>query len=236
MFDIIVTMSAQQLLYQTNEQREKGELLDSLQSAEQSLIQSVEENNLSCFAETLAAKALTYRHLYEKTQNKSYLIVAKAEMEASVEIARSLENKTALAIPLFNLAKTYAALGNNESSIKYFKEALEQIEQNPPSTHNRPAVVADFKIHLATAEAKIGDKSAIDRIKQSLTDLEQTDEDSFNKNIWISGTYMTLAYLLKEENLEEAKQHLQKAKEIIDSDERLVLRREQWEKLAKTFV
>ncbi len=225
--------TSQELLKKTNEQREAGDFSSSLQTSEQSLIEAVEENNLALFAETLAAKSLTYRHLYQKTNNKSFLLVARAEMEAAIEITKTLEDKTALAIPLFNLAKVYEALEESDKAISYFKNAVEALEQYPPESHNRPAVLADFKIHLYSAEAKNGDTSAIDRLKQSTKDLETAEEDSFNKNVWLSGAYMNLAFILMTHDTEQSKEYMSKAKEIIESDPRLTLRQKQWEKLAE---
>lgn len=46
---------------------------------------------------------------------------------------------------------------------------------------------------------------------------------------------MRIAEAIKNDNPEKAKEHLQKAKEIIDSDERLTLHKAQLEKLVQTF-
>ena len=225
-------MSGIDSLNQTNQLRESDNLLKSLQSSDQALFELSEEKNPAKFAETLAARSLTLRHLFQKSGDKNYLLVAKAEMQTSVEIARSLDDKTALALPLFNLAKVYAELAENEEAIKVFKEALTAIEHNPPESHNRPAVIADFKIHLATAELKNGDHSARIRLEQFIKDLAESDEDLFNKNVWLSGAYMNLAHLLQKQDPKAAKEYLQKSKEIIDSDHRLILRKKQWQKLA----
>ena len=44
---------------------------------------------------------------------------------------------------------------------------------------------------------------------------------------------MRLAEALREDDLAKAKEHLQKAKDIIAKDERLKIRKSQWEKLAE---
>ena len=61
------------------------------------------------------------------------------------------------------------------------------------------------------------------------------DVDPKSKNTWVSGNYMSLAEMLREDNPEEARQYLQKAKEIIDANPTLKLRAKQWEKLKSTF-
>ncbi len=228
-------MSARDILGQANGQREKGEFLRSLQTADDALIKFSEEKDPAGIAESLAVRFLTLKHLFRVSGDKSYLVIAKAEMIASVEIASSGEDKTALAIPLFNLAKVYDELNDLGKAIPTYNEAVQALEEYPPQTHYRPAVVADFKIHLATAEMKNGDKSARERLEKALTELELAEEDSYNKNVWLTGAHMNLAHLLKDEEPDIAKDHLQKVKEIIESDERLILRKAQWEKLAETF-
>ncbi len=215
--------------------RESGDLAEALRQDSIAMIDYSEANDPKGFAESLADRSLTLRHLYQKSGDKNYLTAAKAEMIASVEIALSSNDKTAMAIPFFNLAKVYEELGDSENSIKYFKNAVNSMEENPPETHNRPAVLADFRIHLSTAQLKNGDKSARQRLEQELHNLEQAEEDSYNKNVWLTGAHMNLADLLFNDDIDEARKHLAQAKKIIDSDDRLVLRKEQWNKLAEKF-
>lgn len=46
---------------------------------------------------------------------------------------------------------------------------------------------------------------------------------------------MRIAEMILTEKPEKAREHLQKTKEIIDSDQRLILRKTQWEKLSQKF-
>jgi len=94
-----------------------------------------EEGNWAKFAETLAGDFLTYRHLFEKTGRKEYLVLAKFAAQASGELAEMSGDKTALAIPLFNLAKAQETLGLlNEATITY-KKAVGAITSFPPASH-----------------------------------------------------------------------------------------------------
>ena len=71
----------------------------------------------------------------------------------------------------------------------------------------------------------------------SLHELEQASEaDISTQNVWVSGGYMSMAEMLRTDDPVSAKQYLNKAKEFITDDPRLVPRSKQWEKLAKTFV
>lgn len=227
--------AARQLHAQAEEARESGDFLKALEYTDKAMILYQQDGDQAGFAEVLASRFLTLRHLYEKTGDRNFLLLAKHDAMAAVEIARESGDKTSLAVPLFNLAKAQDTLGELQEAVKTYHEAVENISNNPPATYNRPAVIADFNTHLAICEYKTGDKTALERVEQALADLEQAEEDSYNKNVWLSGGEMRIAEILHEDNPEKAKEHLQKAKEIIDADSRLKLRLAQWEKLAATF-
>lgn len=224
-----------QLHGQAEQAREEGNFLKALQLTDEAMVAYQEAGDELGFAEIQASRFLTLRHLFEKTDSKHYLVLARHAAMASVEIAETSGNKEALAIPLFNLAKAQESLGQLDEAIESYRKAVDNIVNNPPATHNRPSVIADFKVHLTTAEYKNGDKTALERAISALSDLEKADEESYNKNVWLSGGHMRIAEILREDNPEEAKKHLQKAKEIIDADPRLELRKNQWEKLAASF-
>lgn len=217
--------------------RERGDLLQALQLCDEAMVTYQTEGDALGFAEVLASRFLTLRHLFEQTDDKKYLILGKHAAQSSVELAESGGDKSALALPYFNLAKSQETLGQFQEAVENYKKALGNAMSNPPAAHKieqRPAIIADMKVHLATSEYKAGDKSALERAKQALAELEaHPDIEDYNQHVWVSGGYMRLAEILKEDNPTEAKECLQKAKVIIDADPRLKLRLKQWEKLAK---
>lgn len=215
-----------QFLSDSNTQRENEEYLKSLISSDEALLAFQEENNLEKMAECFAARALTFRLLYRKTKDKSFLVLLNTSIATSVELARFSGIKTALALPLFGLAKAQAETGEYTKAITTYKEAIKNIVNNPPESHDHPAVRFDMETHLAVSEYKAGDKTAVDRLKEALTNLENADHPSYEKNVWVSGAYMRLAELL------DSREHLFKAKEIIDSDPRLSIRLKQWTELS----
>lgn len=216
--------------------REDGRHLDSLKLDDEAMLAYQKDGDLLGFAEVLADRAIVLRHLYDKTGGKAFLIKAKHETMAAVAIAETSGNNSALAIPQFNLAKIQEELGEFSSAVTTYKEALENITNNPPADHgNRPAMIADFKVHLATCEYKAGDKSALERAEQALAELEEADEEKYTKDVWSSGGHMRITNMLGEDDPEKARVYLQKAKEIIDGNPDLKIRREQWEKLAADF-
>jgi N-acetylglucosamine kinase-like BadF-type ATPase len=137
------------------------------------------------------------------------------------------------------LAKVLDEVGEVSQSLEYFKKALISIKNNPPQSHNRPGVVADFAGYVATEQYKFGDKSAIKLINQAIKDLKNSGEDKisdYNYKVWLSGIHMRTAELLKDEDLKLSKEHLALAKEIIESDERLTIRMKQWERLSARLM
>ncbi len=221
---------------QAEQAREDGKFEESLKFYDQALIQYAKENDDLGFAEILATRTLTLRHLFQTTNNKNFLIAAKHAAMASVEVAEKSGDKKALAIPYFNLAKALQEAEEYEEAVSYYKKAVENMESNPPETHNRPAVLLDFKIHLAGCEYQAGDKDALPRIEEAIARLEAVDEISkYNKDVWISGAHMRIALILKDDDVQKARKHLQKAKEVIDANPDLKLRLDQWQKLAATF-
>lgn len=213
--------------------REAGNFLESLKLSDEALISYQKDGDILGFAEILADRSITLRHLFEQSSGLNYLIVAKHEIMAGVEIAQKSGQKDALALPLFNLAKVQEELGEITEAVVSYRQAVENMEKNPPQMHNRPAVLLDMKVHLDVAQYRAGDKIALEKAETDLAQLENTAEISdYNKHVWVSGGHMHLAEALRNDNPQKAKEHLQKAKGVIDADPKLSLRKAQWEKLS----
>lgn len=215
--------------------REDGDHLKALQILDEAMLAYQKDEDILGLAEVIADRSIVLRHLYGETGDKNFLLEAKGEMEASVEIAKASGNKEALALPLFNLAKVQEDLGELQAAIQTYTEAAQNMESNPPTNHNRPAVLADMKVHLSTCEYRAGDKDALMRAEQALSEIEASDEVKYNKDVWMSGAHMRIADMLREDNPEKAKEHLQNAKDTIDANPDLKLRKTQWEKLSMSF-
>jgi len=216
--------------------REQGNPLEALKYTDEALLAYQTAGNRLGMAEVLSSRSITFRHLWQKTEDRSYLMIAKANQTSAVAIARESDDAKALAIPLFQLANVQEALGELPEAVASYQEALTNIVNNPPETHNRPAVVADFKVHLATCEYKAGDKTALSRAETALFELEEAEEpDTYAKDVWVAGGYMRLAEILKTDDTEKARTYLEKAKDVIDANPKLTIRKQQFDKLAKSF-
>ena len=223
---------------QAAQAREEGRHLDALKLHDKAMLAYQKDGDKLGLAEVLADRSIVLRHLFEETEDKSWLFIAKAEMKASVEIAKESGDKTAIAIPLYNLAKIYESLGDYQQAVNTYREAIGSMENNPPASHDRQAVLLDMKIHLNYAEYKSGDRSALERMLENTKKLENSDEaevSKYNYDVWVSGAHMSLAEMLAEDAPEKAREHLQRAKEIIDANPDLGLRKKQLEKLTQSF-
>lgn len=218
---------------QADKAREEEQFTQSLALNDDALFTYDADNDALGFSEGIASRSITLRVYANLHESKRILTLAKYEMMAAVELARRSEIAEALPLPLYHLAQVQEDLGEFDDSVKNYKEAVEGMLNNPPATHNRPSVIANMNVHLATCEYKAGDKTALERAKKALKELEDTEEpDKYSKDVWVSGGYMRIADVMRSDSPDEARSSLARAKEIIDSNPDLTLRKKQWEKLS----
>lgn len=213
--------------------RESGDPLGALKLADEAMVGYAKSGDKLGFAEIHADRALSMRHLWQSSENQIWLISALHESEAAVDLAQESGEPTALAIPYFNLAKVQEDLETLDEAIDSYKEAVKLITEQPPKSHDRDGVRADFRIHLAVCELKNGDTSAENRVLDGIKELEKSGEEEVAKSnfdVWMSGAYMSLASEIKDGV--KSKEYLAKAKEIIEANPELVVRAKQWDKLA----
>jgi tetratricopeptide (TPR) repeat protein len=217
--------------------RERGEFARSLDLNDKALMAYDADGDSLGFAEGIGCRAITLRVFAgERSDSRRFLILAKHEMMASVEIARETGNPKALALPLFELGKAHEYLGEHEQAVDAFSEAVQTFDKHKNEFPNGSSVLADMKVHLACAEYENGDKLALARAEEALEALTTAENEStFAKDVWVSGAHMHIAEILQEDNPEKAQEHLQKAKEIVDENPELVNRKKQWERLADKF-
>ncbi len=223
---------------QASDANERGDFLDALKFTEEAFLAYQEDGDRFGLCDVLAQRSIILRLLQEKTSDKSFLILAKHEAMAGVEIARSFEQKDMIILPLFRLGQVQDDLGEFGEAVKSYKEAIEIFGTNPPETHNRKGVLADMQIRLAVAEYKAGDELALSRVLIGIEDLEKSGEkevSKYNYDVWLSGAHMKIAEMLKATDMDLAKKHLNKAKKIIGGNSDLKLRKGQWEKLNESF-
>jgi len=213
------------LLIQADQARERGDFKESLELLGDAIVASQVERKDEKLVDALASQALAYRHLFDKTNSKNYLILAKHSCMAAVELARQIEEPSAIAIALYNLGKVQESSGELEEALKNYTEAVAQ-------NVNRPAMISEMKTRLSVLEFRKGDKEAMGRFDVALSELKASeDKDHYAKAVWESGAYMHMAEALLPTDKSKAKQLLDEAGKVIASDMRLKLRKGQLEKL-----
>ena len=215
--------------------REAGNFLQALEYTDQATLAYQKDSDIAGLAEVQSSRQSTFKHLYRKTGDKLFLILEKHAAESAVELAQQCTDQSALAIPYHNLGKYYAESGEWGKAAEYFQKAVENLRTYSDNSHSRQSVIADIEGHQFAAEYKQGDKQALGRALNALEDLKETEEDSYNKAVWVSGAHLRIAEMLMENNIELARQHLDKARKIIESDTRLILRKEQLDRLQQLF-
>jgi len=217
--------------------QEQNKPLEALQQENEALLQFAQSKDYAGMAEIVVLRSKTLKHLYQQSDDKNYLVLARAEASAAVEIAENTSNKAAAAIPYFVLAQMHEALEEFPQAKIAYQKTLYYLPEAPQPQHNRKSVAADIKGHLAYCEFKSGDKNAVNQALEALQELESTtDANKYEYNVWLSGAHMRIATMYHQLKSPEAKVHLDKAKQIIDSDEQLILRNQQWERLNQTIL
>lgn len=217
--------------------REDGFFLKSLQLIDEATILYSAEKDQVGFAEIQGSRFLTLRHLAEQTGDISYMILAKHAAMSAAELADHSGNDFSIALPYFNLAKAEESLSDFPRAIEHYKKAINAQENTPHKNHARPAVLNDMKLHLAVCEYENGRKESLSDAEEAIKLLEEDrNEGDYTRDVWASGGHLKIAALLRSENREKATHYLQKAKEIIDANPDLKLRKLQWEKLAASFA
>ncbi len=116
--------------------------------------------------------------------------------------------------------------------LSFVQEFTQAVELYP----SEKAEKGDWIAHLGDAMYHTGQKEAgKDAILRGISFIQERSSqiDSFLYNVWVSGAYLRLAKLLEIDNPEESLDFLHRAKAIIDSDSRLVIRKQQLDAFTK---
>lgn len=221
--------TAAQLQKRADVLREEGQSLKAIDVYNQVIVRYQEDRDYANMIGALTGRLLSWKHLFYKTGDKIYAIFVKKEAEAILEVAK--EHGLRDRIHLFHfLNGTSAILLNDYPAAE--KEMGQAVELYP----NDNAEKGDWMAHLGEAIYRNGRKDEGRKlILQGVQFIEEKSSqiDSFLFNVWVSGAYLRLAKLLKPDNQGESEVFLVKAKKIIDSDDRLVIRKHQLESFLK---
>jgi tetratricopeptide (TPR) repeat protein len=197
----------------------------------QAIVRYQEAKDYAAMIGAQTGRLLSWKHLFYKTEDKIYAIFVKKEAEAMLEIAKEHDLLDKFYLIHF-LNGTSAILFKDYNSAE--TEFSKAVELYPDENAEK----GDWIAHLGDAMYRNGKKEeGKKRILQGVELIKEraSQIDSFIFNVWVSGAYLRLAKLLRTDNPAESQQFLNLSKEIIVSDSRLVIRKQQLEAFMNNY-
>lgn len=161
--------------------------------------------------------ASAFKHEFWQTQNSEFLNQAWRSLE---EISELVSDSTR-ATYCFWRGEILLLQQKFPIAVQAFQTAVESLAED--AWHR-----GDFQYHLGLAQYLAGQKQqGLANVYQGIEEIQrrQGDIPEYIYKVWLSGGYLRLAQLLKlEKRPKEAQQYWNLARDIIVTDERLVLR------------
>lgn len=219
----LLTASGLEVQQEADKVREEGRSLIAIDLYNQAIVLYQKEKDFSNMLGALTGRLLSWKHLFYATEDKIYALFVKKEAELMLDVAQEYNLLARLYLIHFLNGTSALLLNDYNSAEKEFSKAVELY----PTEH---AEKGDWIAHLGDAMYRNGKKEegqktilrGVEIIKDRASQI-----DSFLFNVWVSGAYLRLAKLLKTDNPEESQCFLARSKAIIDSDDRLVIRKQQ---------
>ena len=207
-----------------------NQFANGLQYAEMATVEYLREGKVGEAGETQSSAFLALKQLHKTQSLQTYDELAENCVNAAVEIAEVLgENTEAITLPLLNRAKYKQEKRDFLGAITDYQRAL----ISPlPERHNRQGVRADIEIRLRLCEyanlpyQQLAEKQVkVTQIEAAILTLRNSEEDQYNKDIWLSGAYLQLFLLLEKTSPEKAEIYLLRSEEIANNNVELDKRR-----------
>lgn len=218
---------AQQLLVDANNLREERQYTQALVAGGRALDIFLAVGKKAKAAEAASAQTLCLRNEASELPKNSpirqvLLLEALQKGLDAVTIGKEGADETAVAIPLFNLAKVQEDLGDLESAVATYQEAV--LAPLPQEFLAAPGVSADMHRHFTlallafTTEQGIADAedertllSAVDAQREELAAMP----DGYEKFVWTSGLEIGLARYWAPKDREKATAYATTAQNIL---------------------
>jgi tetratricopeptide (TPR) repeat protein len=203
------------------ELREANRLLEALSLINKVIEGYIINKDYSALAEAYKDQALIYKHLYLQSNRISYLNSAKKSAQAIISTASKHNLTNSFSLGHFTLGEILVLLKEYNKAVDHYNIALNKF--NGPLAEK-----GNYRNHLAQALYLAGHIDMAEaQFKQSLEELKAGREgvSTFLYNVWLSGAYLRQAKLLASSNKARSNEYLSKAKKIIESDKRLILRK-----------
>lgn len=211
--------------------REDGKTLEALNLFNIALVKYQSQKDILGVIRSIGGRLICWQHLFNRTKDRIFAILAKAEASAMWEIIEFHKLYSQEFQAHFFLGKSYVLLNDYRMAEKEYLKAVELY----PLDDSRKG---DWMAHLGYAvymngNEEKGKNTILDGIKQIQKYQEKVEP--FQLDIWLTGAYLRLSELLREDNEKEGRYYLDKAEQIIQKDHKLVIRKAQAEKLEKDY-
>jgi tetratricopeptide (TPR) repeat protein len=217
-------MTAKKLQQQGMELREQGKHSKAVAVLSEAILAAVAADDASTLAGALGDRALCWKHMFLSTTKGTYLELFEVDAELMLKTAQNYGLTELINKANRFLGEVAVEQGDWATAVGRLKAA---VDQNPENAEK-----GDYLCHLGEALYLSGDREGgLAAFKQGLAQLERHREqtDTYLYHVWLSGAYLRLAKVLKEDEPAEAMAYLEKAGEIIKGDKRLLIRKRQWE-------
>lgn len=226
--EIVEAMNGSELLAQGRKVQEEGHPNKAIALYTTARAAFEQERDNAGYVHSYCDEALARKHLWQKTGDHRQLELFRSIAEKMLEECGKRNVTDKLPTAHFVLASALTEAGEHEQSVIHYREAVQRF-QGPDAERG------DWRGHLGAALYRSGQKDAglsamlagIHEVREGEKDLG----DPFRINVWLSGAYMRLAEVTAADDRKQAMEYLQQATGIVQSDERLVVRRQQLEKL-----
>jgi tetratricopeptide (TPR) repeat protein len=210
--------------------REQDKHLEALKVCDEAIIAYQKDKDYFGISSLIQSRVLIYKHLFLLTNDFCFYVLAIKDTEASLLFSQKYKLKN-LHTCYFQIGEIFMLSNNFQKAILNYKKALKIYPQNDSEK-------GDYQYHLGEAQYRNGDKKTglknlLDGLK--LIQKYQSKTDSFLIHVWESGCYLRLAQLLRKDNIVNAKIYLEKAKKIIYSDKKLIIRKRQYNETRRLF-
>ena len=217
----------EKLLLEGQQLREQGRTLEAIDSLNRAINEFAIQHDHARFAHAILDRAICYQHLYQFTGNDfGYAVLYRKDAEAMLTIVEAENIEVERDQAYFMNAKASSIFADYPSAIGFFTRAIESMPEA------RAAQKGDWRTNLGKALYLNGEKDrGVAEILEGIEQVKQhaQDVDAYTSNVWISGGYLRLAELLREDSPQKSEGYLEEAKKIVENDPQQVVRKKQIE-------
>lgn len=197
------------------EKNERGNFQEALTITDRAMLSYKLEGSKE-FLSIFALRCLIMRRIAKETNSEDFLIAAKNEIEAGLEIGRKGSYPGQMSTLLYHYGKLLLDYKNYEEAAKIFQEALDNF---PNSTIKSRSAEADFRANLETTKLILGDVAAEERAIAAINDIKNAGDGSEHElHVWMATGYLRLAEALATKDKNKALGYISQAAQIVDID------------------